>query len=91
MTATLSIRVVLPPPAVVKLQRPVNGRGGFQSLLRELQRRIQNGNELVLTPALAARIARYVQRYGNGGFQGRLDAVLAVLTELAKALRPMAA
>ena len=91
MTATLSIVLVLPQSAIVRLQRPVNGRGGFQCLLVELQRRIQNGNELVLTPALAARIARYVKRYGNGGFQGRLDAVLEVLTELANALRPMAA
>jgi hypothetical protein len=69
----------------------VNGQGGFQSLLRILQGRIQNGNELVLTPDLAARIARYVQKYGSGGFQGRLDAALEVLTELARALRPMAA
>jgi hypothetical protein len=91
MTATLSIRLILPESAVVKLQRPVVGRGGFQSLLRDLQRRTQNGNELVLTPALASRIARYVQKYGNGGFQGRLDVVLTLLTELATALRPMAA
>jgi hypothetical protein len=91
MTTTLSIRVGLTPAAIARLQRPVNGEGGFQSLLRELQRRVENDSELVLTPALAARIARYVKRYGNGGFQGRLDAVLAVLTELAEALRPMAA
>jgi hypothetical protein len=91
MTATLSIRVVLPQTAIAKLERPVNGKGGFQSLLRELQRRVQNGNELVLTLVLAARIARYVHKYGNGGFQGRLDAVLSVLAELASALRPMAA
>jgi hypothetical protein len=91
MTPTVSIRVVLPASAIARIQRPVNGQGGFQSLLRQLQRRVQPGNELVLTPAEAARIARYVQRYGAGGFQGRLDAVLVVLTELAKALRPMAA
>lgn len=91
MTATVSIRVVLPQVAIAKLQRPVNGQGGFQSLLRVLQSRIQNDNELILTPAMAAKIARYVQRYGSGGFQGRLDDVLDVLTDLAKALRPMAA
>jgi hypothetical protein len=91
MTATLSIRVALAPAAIAKLQRPVNGKGGFQNLLRQLQGRVQNENELVLTPALAARVAHYVQRYGSGGFQGRLDSLLVVLTELAKALRPMAA
>lgn len=91
MTATLSIRVVLAPRAIGKLLRPVNGHGGFQTLLRAIQRRIENGNELVLTPEMAAKIARYVQRYGTGGFQGRLDGVLDVLIDLAKALRPMAA
>jgi hypothetical protein len=36
-------------------------------------------------------LARYVQNYGQGGFQGRLDTVLVELTALAKALEPMAA
>jgi hypothetical protein len=48
-------------------------------------------NTLVLTPDLVAKIARYVQNYGQGGFQGRLDTVLTELTALAKALEPMAA
>jgi hypothetical protein len=44
-----------------------------------------------LTPELVEKIARYVQSYGQGGFQGRLDAVLTELTALARALEPMAA
>jgi hypothetical protein len=91
MRSALSIRVVLPPDALAGLQLPVRGRGGFQSLLRALQRHIENGNELVLTPQHAARIAMYVRQYGGGGFQGRLDLVLKELADLARALRPIAA
>ena len=71
--------------------RPVAGSGGFQSLLRTLQGGVSDEKILVLTPELVERIARYVQSYGGGGFQGRLDAVLAELTALARALEPMAA
>jgi hypothetical protein len=92
MKATLTVRVELSPNALQALSREVNGSGGFQSLLRALQRQVENGgNTLVLTPDLVGKIARYVQNYGQGGFQGRLDGVLAELTQLAKALEPMAA
>jgi hypothetical protein len=90
MKTSLTIRLELPTDAVAALQRPVNGVGGFQSLLRALQKQL-NGNELVLTPDLVEKIARYVDRYGQGGFQGRLDTVLVELKQLALALRPMAA
>jgi hypothetical protein len=38
-----------------------------------------------------ALICRYVERYSGGGFQGRLDTVLAELRLLANILKPMAA
>ena len=66
------------------------GQGGFQSLLRQIQRKV-NGNVLVLTPALIERIAYYVRAYGNGGFQGRLDVVLSELAVLPRLLEPIAA
>ena len=86
----LTIRLDLSPEAVAALRRPVNGEGGFQNLLRALQRQLK-GSQLSLTPDLIEKIARYVDRYGRGGFQGRLDTVLAQLKQLAVALRPMAA
>jgi hypothetical protein len=91
MKTTLTVRLELGDEAIVALKRPVNGSGGFQSLLRALQKQISGTNTLVLTPDLVAKIARYVQNYGQGGFQGRLDTVLTELTALAKALEPMAA
>jgi hypothetical protein len=47
------------------------------------------GNELTLTPELIGRIVRYVQDYGGGGFQARLDTILDELRALGSALRPL--
>ena len=91
MNATLTVRLELTHAAANKLRRPIRGEGGFQNLLRTLQSKLTDGDVLTLTPVLAGRIARYVHSYGQGGFQGRLDPVLTELTELAKALEPMAA
>jgi hypothetical protein len=70
------------------LARPVVGQGGFQSLLRQLQALLSNG-ELTLTPELIAKMVRYVQEYGQGGFQGRLDTVLEELKKLGEVLGPL--
>jgi hypothetical protein len=78
----------LPPDAVEALGRPVVGQGGFQSLFRQIQALLV-GNELTLTPELTDRIVRYVQDYGGGGFQGRLDTILEELKTLGAALRPL--
>jgi hypothetical protein len=87
----VTIRLELNAAAVAALERPVRGSGGFQTLLRKLQSQLTDENMLMLTPDLVAKIPRYFQDYGAGGFQGRLDTVLTELTALAKALRPMAA
>lgn len=84
-----SVRIELAPAAVDALNRPVNGSGGFQSLLREIQRRLDDGTVLVLDASLVERIARYVEQYVEGGFQGRLEYVLEELRGLATALMPM--
>ena len=86
-----TIRIQLNRDALEALQRPVVGRGGFQSLLQQLQAQVQPSGHLELSPELVARLARYAQRYGRGGFQGRLDTVLDELTALAGALMPLAA
>lgn len=91
MATKVSIRIELSSAAIEALMRPVVGSGGFQSLLRTLQSNVGAGGVLALSPELVERIARYVQSYGQGGFQGRLDAVLTELTSLARALEPLAA
>jgi hypothetical protein len=87
---TLTIRLEFTADTLEKHARPVVGRGGFQSLLRQIQRQV-DGNVLVLTPILIDRIAQYVHAYGNGGFQGRIDSVLRELATLARLLEPIAA
>ena len=57
------------------LDRDINGRGGFQSLLRAIRARIRE-DSVSLTPALRERILRYASRYGRGGFQGRLGRIV---------------
>jgi hypothetical protein len=86
----VTIRIELSADSLAKLTRPVVGQGGFQSLLRQVQRQV-DGNVLVLTPSLIERIAQYVHAYGGGGFQGRLEAVLRELATLARLLEPIAA
>lgn len=83
---TISIRLTLGNDAAQALRRDVVGSGGFQSLLRRLQRGLSTDNELTLTLEDIERIGRYVNDYGTGGFQGRLDEVLSGLRRLAAAL-----
>ena len=86
----VTVTIELSDDALEALRRPVRGEGGFQSLLRSFQDRIGTGSALTLTPDLIERIVRYVQDYGQGGFQGRLDTVLAELGGLARSLQPLA-
>lgn len=53
-----------------KLSMPVRGGGGFQSLLRKLQRQITNGT-IHVDASDVERLLRYSFQYGGGGFQER--------------------
>lgn len=70
--------VVLGPSELALLSKPVNGQGGFQSLLKELRGNL-HGNVLTLTPSLRERIQRYIENYGDGGFERRLGGIAAPL------------
>jgi hypothetical protein len=83
------VRIQLGSAALGAMRRPVVGQGGFQSLLRRIQRELGDGSDLLLTVGTIERIARYVERYGEGGFQGRLRYILDELRTLAEALRPL--
>ncbi|MQA92941.1 MAG: hypothetical protein GEU90_22455 [Gemmatimonas sp.] len=86
-----TIRMELGAQALSGLHRPVVGEGGFQFFLRKLQKQVVDGNTLILTGEDIERLARHVHDYGQGGFQGRLDAVLRELSGLARVLAPLAA
>ena len=57
-----------------RLMRPVNGKGGFQTLLRKLRGQL-NGDWVLVTPEDAERLSRYSYAYGGGGFQRRTSPV----------------
>ncbi len=66
-----SIRIALSPQAQSAFAKPIVGRGGHQTLLRQLQRQIQNG-VLVVSVGDMEKMFRYMLSYGRGGFQQRL-------------------
>jgi hypothetical protein len=59
------------------LMRPVPGSGGWQSLLRKLQKQVE-GHTLRLTESDSKRILRYILSYGSGGWQDRLAAAAGI-------------
>lgn len=66
-------RLVLSPDEFEELQRAANGRGGFQTFLRQLRRRVNPATrELELSPSDIERIYRYATAGKGGGFQDRL-------------------
>jgi len=83
----VKVIIELTPKEVELLSRPIHGQGGFQSLLRRLQSQLNDESQLVLRIEDVRQIVRYWVRYGTGGFQGRLEAVLSALRRLTTALR----
>lgn len=61
------------------LMLPVNGKGGFQSLIKKLQIQTEN-NTLYLFETDIKRINSYTQGKGKGGFQSRLRPVVEQLS-----------
>lgn len=69
--------------AIEKLNRPINGQGGWQNLAIALKKQVNlNEKILVLSPKLTERVIRYSQLYGQGGWQGRLEPILKELRSL---------
>ena len=59
---------------VKELEKPANGQGGFQSLIKKLQGILDKQNGvLALTDAQIGTVVRYMS-YKPGGFEGRLAA-----------------
>jgi len=65
------MRIQLSPSEVQRYQRPVRGRGGFQTLLRRIARNIDSAGVLEITDNDLEKLIRYSFEYGQGGFQER--------------------
>ncbi len=83
---TIQVVIELTPEEADKIRRPIHGQGGFQSLLQRIQNQLNEQERLILDIDDIRQIRRYQSRYGTGGFQGRLDAILAALRRLVRAL-----
>lgn len=84
----MKVIITLSTGEVRDLQKPLHGTGGFQSLIASLRKKL-HGYDLELNLRDVERIARYVENYGEGGFQGRLGGVLTEIRNLVNALRAM--
>ncbi|QOI42989.1 hypothetical protein Lepto782_12460 [Leptospira interrogans serovar Canicola] len=82
----MKIIIDISPAIIAELNKPVIGRGGWQSLLRKLKKNI-SGNQLILDVVTTAQIARYFSKYGQGGFEDRLKPIIDKVNELISALR----
>lgn len=68
-----SIRLKLTPEEVAELKKPVEGKGGYQTLLRRLEPEISKNGSITIDDETLGKIVRMCA-YGSGGFQGRLRA-----------------
>ena len=63
---------------VKELDRHVKGEGGFESLIRRLQKQVNHATlTLKVTDEDLADIQRYAFDYEQGGFESRLLAILS--------------
>lgn len=58
--------------------KEVSGQGGFQDLLRKLQKQIEN-HSIYLEDSDIDRMIRYSKEYGVGGFQNRMKKLIEKL------------
>ena len=77
-----SITIQLSPEEADPLRIPVNGRGGWQNLVRKLNSNLTQENKITLTPKDIERILRYSYLYGQGGFQNQLDGIAVKLKRI---------
>lgn len=66
--------------------RPISGEGGFQRLIRRIQRSVDRENHTIeLNDEDAERIRMYPAKYGEGGFQRILGVLLRYLPRTVEA------
>lgn len=77
------MRIQLTEDDLEQLMRPVRGQGGWQSLVRRLQRQV-SGNAVELSEQDQRRILHYLLSYGTGGWQDRIASIAGVPRSRAK-------
>lgn len=70
------MKIQLTDAETATFKRAINGRGGFQTLLRRVQKKIDGNNVLDVSDQDTEKIIRYFFQYGQGGFQDRTKPVV---------------
>jgi hypothetical protein len=65
------MKIQLTPAEIARYQKPVRGRGGFQTLLRRIVKNISMDGVLDISESDLEKLVRYSFQYGVGGFQER--------------------
>ncbi|MCX7014592.1 MAG: hypothetical protein NTW86_18920 [Candidatus Sumerlaeota bacterium] len=58
-----------------RIAKEIVGQGGFQDLLRLLQAHLVGQSLEIPSRQIARKILDYTSKYGEGGFQGRLQQI----------------
>jgi len=82
MSNFLTVCYQIPRKSQRLLRKPVLGTGGFQTLLRRLQKKITGMGRIQLTPEEIAKICKYSTKYGQSGYSGRLSVFKPIVDEL---------
>jgi hypothetical protein len=77
------MRIQLSDDDLEQLMRPVRGQGGWQSLVRRLQRQV-DGNVIEIGKHDQQSILHYLLSYGTGGWQGRIAGIAGMSRTISK-------
>jgi hypothetical protein len=69
-------KIAVSEPLRRRLSAPIVGAGGYQTLVQEIQKRLE-GDKLAVDDVLMERIEHYAFDYGAGGWQQLLRDLLA--------------
>jgi len=61
---------------VLDLLKPIKGNGGFQSLVARIRGKINWHITVKLSDQELDALERYARKYGGGGYQGKILAIL---------------
>jgi hypothetical protein len=79
------ITIVLSQDAENTLKQPIEGKGGFQSLLEKLRNQYNfSTRNLALDKDSLERVKRYAKKYGGGGWEERLKNIFKDNPEILK-------
>jgi|BioPla2DNA2_1021312.scaffolds.fasta_scaffold42515_3 hypothetical protein len=82
-----TINIVLSDEDLAGLKKTVVGQGGFQDLLRRLKGYVVPDSSKIEIPISELEpIVRYVELYGQGGFQERLKPLVDPIREIERAV-----